>query len=314
MSAPKQQEDLVKSRLKLDAAVPCWYFLVPALAIAYTAVIWPLLSASNELFPYGIDTMGHLTKVAYMAERWRNLQFSDWFPGWYAGATVIQYYPPLSVWVGALVQMLTGNIMLTFKILIWSCLFLGGIFTAKLSKKLGGDDVAALCSAFLYTLGHYTLFTVFNDGTLGRAIAIPLYPLLFYQMLGLGERPAKGNWFYCSLLIALMILAHAMHAYLLCIGIGLFYLIWCLQWHRPWNKVVMAAEVILVGVTLTGFWSVPGVTQWETSGVPWLPAGIAQIFVIKIRDLLVPSFSPVISFPAYALALLGALLGLCLVI
>ncbi|MDO9535407.1 MAG: 6-pyruvoyl-tetrahydropterin synthase-related protein [Bacillota bacterium] len=162
-----------------------WLCVVPMIFIACTVAMWPVLGAPHDLFPTGVDTVGHLTKVEQLAANWSRLSFADWFPQWYMGATFVQYYAPLSFWLGSLIQLLTGNIMLTFKLFAFACLFLGGIFTSGLAKKFGADPAAGATSGVLYALGFSSLYIVFIDGTLGRALTLPLFPLLLGQMVSL---------------------------------------------------------------------------------------------------------------------------------
>ncbi len=305
LSVQFNKRELKSNKSLLNSDVLYWHYVVPIIAIACTVVMWPILSASNDLFPTGVDTLGHLTKVEYLAERWRHLQFSDWFPEWYMGSTLVQYYPPLSKWVGAFIQLLTGNIMMTFKVFTWVSLFLGGLFTAQLAKKLGGDVVVGINAALLYSLSHYTLSSVFIDGTLGRALSLPLYPLLLAQMINLCEKPCTRNWLYSCIYMALLAMTHAMHAYIQFAGVVLFCMIWRLKLPLYWKRLILIAEAALTGIALTGFWAVPGVFQWETPGVPWpLPRGAESMLTV---DFFLNPGSPY--FYYFFLTLLGALLG-----
>lgn len=162
VALPPRRSRAPRSRFRADPALCFWCCVVPIVAIACSIVTWPVLSAPNDVFPYGVDTVGHLTRIEYLANRWMHLQFSDWFPEWYGGATLVQYYPPLSLWTGAVIQLITRNIMVTFKAFMWICMFSGGLCAARLSLQLGGDVNAGIVTGILYPLGH------FNDDCVRR--------------------------------------------------------------------------------------------------------------------------------------------------
>ncbi len=308
MPDPEQKKIPLKRKINITPDVAYWCYLIPVVALACTIVMWPVLSASNDLFPYGVDTVGHLTRVEHLAARWKNLQFSDWFPAWYNGATMVQYYPPLSIWAGAFIQLFTGSIMLTFKIFAWVCLFLGGIFTALLSKKMGGNVVAGTAAALLFPLSNYTIWTVFNDGTLGNTISLVLYPLFTMKMLDLCEKPCIHNWLFSSFLMSLLVLSHAMQSYLIFIAVFLFCIIHVLTLPWAWKRLFIVLEATFTGIALTAFWAVPGVTQWENPGVPWFPTGIHETFVLSPINFLFPGLTKTFSYQEFILSLIGTVL------
>jgi hypothetical protein len=265
-----------------------WLAVYISIAAACTYVSWPILKAPSYLYPSGIDTMGHLAKISQVALRWRTLEFGDWFPEWYVGATAVQYYPPLSIWIGAALQVVLNNILVTYKVLVWGCLFLGGLAVARLTRFLGGGLASCILAGVLYSTGGYTMFTVFFDGTLGRAISLPLYPLLLQALIQWCDRPSLGRWLWSCFLVSTMVLAHAMHAYLLFLTAAVYMLVWCFRYKKWAAKVLGLVEIAIVGVALTGFWAVPGATQLENRGIPWSPPEMAGIRSVDISVLLSP--------------------------
>lgn len=273
---------------------PTWPWVVIALALTCTLVSWPVISASADRYPGGIDTMGHLSKAYSLANRILAGQANDWYPEWYMGATVTQYYPPLSIWLTTLVQVVTRNIMLTFKIVTWTLLFLGGLATARLARRLGCSLGGEITSAVLYSTGNYTLFSVFVDGTLGRAICLPLFPLLLHSLIDLSEEQSLRKWIGSCSLVVSIVLSHAMHAYLLFFTTAIFMLVFCVSQGNGLMRVARLLEVALLGIVLTGFWALPGSTQLENPGIPTSPPEMASIRTMDLRTILSPS-SPLAS-------------------
>lgn len=110
--------------------------------LACCAALSNYLFVSNDYYPLTSDAMGHMAKVKYITDCLLRGEFPAWFPYWYNGATVWQYYPPLSYLLMVPVQMMTDNVMLTFKINCFIILFVGSMgvwfFAAFMSD--GGVD------------------------------------------------------------------------------------------------------------------------------------------------------------------------------
>ena len=64
--------------------------LVIAATVIYSA--WPVFKSPPYRFPVATDAMGHLTKIKYLAECFREWKWPSWFPYWYCGSTTVQYY------------------------------------------------------------------------------------------------------------------------------------------------------------------------------------------------------------------------------
>lgn len=108
-----------------------------------------LLFMEEGLYNVTADGMGHLTKVVYLAESWKNLEFPSWCPFWYNGSTIAQYYAPLGYWMMAIVQIFTGDVMLTMKIYCFVSLFFGSLGVWAICRNTLGIGVG--CSGLSYT-------------------------------------------------------------------------------------------------------------------------------------------------------------------
>ena len=108
-----------------------------------------LLLESNELYPAATDFMGHMTRLL-ISEQLMQGHIPSWFPYWYNGSTVTQYYVPLSYYLMVPIYWVTNNIMLTFKI-YWAVLFtIGGLGIwafcyRKIGRGCGLIGIVAFC-------------------------------------------------------------------------------------------------------------------------------------------------------------------------
>ncbi|MDO9527676.1 MAG: 6-pyruvoyl-tetrahydropterin synthase-related protein [Syntrophales bacterium] len=123
--------------------------------------------------------------------------------------------------------------------------------------------------------------------------------------ISLYREGGRRYWVSSSILVALLILSHNMQAYLLAVAIALFFLVWGCSPLISRKNLSLIAESALVGLALTAFWSIPGATQWETPGVPWLPPEIMELKSLSLGQLLSPHSAHAALF---LLAFLGAFL------
>ena len=285
MSDHPQSGSLAQSVLRPALA---WIIIVVFASLACAWSMRDILTAPMDSYPAGIDVLGHLTKGLLFASKWRSGTFTDWCPEWYMGATMSQYYPPLSNWLCGILQLVTDNVLVVFEIFTFGCLLLAAIATARLFKRLGGHLPGALVAAILFATANYNLFTALVDGTLGRTLSMPLYPLLVHSLANLSDNPSKRNWLVSVGLVLGLVLTHAMHAYLLFVTAAFFMLMYSLRHKDWWKRVLGLIEVAVVGVVLSGFWSIPGVTHLENRLIPFSPPGLVSQRTMGIGELLRP--------------------------
>ena len=104
--------------------------LLLALAVAGIAAALGfsnLLFASNDLYPGATDFLGHMAKIEYIADSLKQGVLPSWYPYWYCGTAVTQYYPPLSYYIMAPIFILTNNVMITYKIFCFVMLSSGSM-------------------------------------------------------------------------------------------------------------------------------------------------------------------------------------------
>lgn len=314
-----KKRDVGKSILspgsKLRENLTFWAPVFMTIAIACVILTWSVIGGPNSYLPVGIDLMGHLTKGYLFADRWRSGSFSDWCYEWYMGATLSQYYPPLSNWVCGALQLFFGNLFLSFKVFALGCLIGGGLAVAGLTRRLGGNTTACAMAGILYSTANYTLFSVFIDGTLGRTLGLPFFPLLLWALIDLAENQTARNWGKTSLYVVILCLAHAMQAYHLFLMIGVFMVIRCTVYKDIWRRLLVMAEASLSGVLLASFWVVPGLTQLELHGVPYSRPEMVGERTAGLSDLLRPGFTGdgIVTYALgstvmYALAMVGVLI------
>jgi len=239
--------------------------IVIAGALAFS--LWPLLSAPNSNFPYTGDAMGHLTKVKYIADSLRQGHWPAWFPFWYNGSTVIQYYPPLSFFLLAPVQILFDNLMITFKFWAFATLLVGGWGVFYICRRWIGF-YAGLLGAVLYVMQPFLLRSLMMQGVIAQGPIIALTPWLLAATLLFFEQRTPWRWMAICITIAALILSHPMHALLVCLGMIYVVLVLWIAGKSRIKSLVLWGWAIIVGAGLMAFWWLPGVTHLEMAGLP----------------------------------------------
>lgn len=239
------------------------------LAIASLVATWPIMTASNSLFPQTIDAMGHLTKVKYLSDCLKEGHWPLWFPYWYNGSTVLQYYPPLSFVLLIPVQLAFDNIMVTFKFLYFMSQFVGAAGTWALCRSRTGY-IPSIMAGFLYASSPILLRTTVFWGAIAQWPIIALTPWLLLCSIRLLERHTPRSWVAVCVISSLLVLSQPMHAYMIYLVIGILTFMLFLLRLVPFGRLVSLACALGVGVGLTSIWSIPGVTHLEHPTVPYL--------------------------------------------
>lgn len=249
-------------KYKLELIVAIILALICSLAGASN-----LLFDANNLFPITADAMGHMTKVRYISECLAHGQIPSWFPYWYNGSTVTQYYPPLSYYIMVPIYWITNSILLTYKINCISMMFIGGMGVWTFCyKKIG--RVCGLVGIIVYCWQPFLLISLYKLGVVAQNPIYGLTPWLLLLILSCAQKPTKSKFAFSSLLISLLILSHAMHAFIVCLCTMIILLLFVFFKKISFKNYVITGITIIISGLLTAFWSIVGVTGLENPGTP----------------------------------------------
>ncbi|MFA7662062.1 MAG: 6-pyruvoyl-tetrahydropterin synthase-related protein, partial [Anaerovoracaceae bacterium] len=215
-----------------------------------------LLFMEEGLYNVTADGMGHLTKVVYLAESWKNLEFPSWCPFWYNGSTITQYYAPLGYWMMAIAQIFTGDVMLTMKIYCFVSLFFGSLGVWVICRKYIGNW-CGLFAVFLYGTQPYLLRTFFaplGGGMLAQGVVFLITPWLLVAVLNIFQHHTKKSFGSATILVALLILGHAMHAFMICLWILLMSFPYVLLRKISSISFFLVVSAMGLGAILCSFW------------------------------------------------------------
>ncbi len=187
--------------------------------IAPLILIWIVLiilfsRTFNNGVPPGIDTLGHLAKVQYLGEHFKETgEIASWMPHWYCGFPVLKYYPPLWYIIAIPIFYTLRDVFLTYNffVILWAILASSVVFfTVK--RKL--DFLSALFCAFFFAIAPFTIRELFYIGGIPRLFAILFFPLCFYFTQELFKTTnLRRVIIFLSISFLFYILFHAMTAF-----------------------------------------------------------------------------------------------------
>ncbi len=231
-----------------------------------------ILLASNDSYVLTSDALGHMAKISYLADHIIKGELPAWFPYWYNGTALTQYYPPLSYWLMTPIYLLTENVTLSFKIYCFITLYVGGMGVWLFCRS----NIGRWCGLFgiiVFCLQPFILLTLFKEGQIAQAPIIALTPWYLMAILSFGQKQNARGFLTCTVLCALMILSHPNTIFMICLYIMIALTIFLFLKKIAFHAYAYIGLSILFAGILTTFWSLVGVTELETPGVPYLYIG-----------------------------------------
>lgn len=228
-----------------------------------------ILSIPDGYYNITSDALGHFAKVEYLAEHYKNFQFPSWYPYWYNGSTVYQYYPPLGYVIMGIIHVFTNSMMTTMSLYCFICLLIGNMGVWALGHRYLGSWYG-LWGIVLYGLQPFLALSFFAAGVLAQGVLFMLTPWLLYFAVTYLDSPSRSSFILVSILTALAILGHAMHAYMECFCIGLVALPYVITGRLKVRSFINLIFSIAIGATICGVWWVVGISGYEAPGVPHL--------------------------------------------
>ncbi|NQU97207.1 MAG: glycosyltransferase family 39 protein, partial [Chloroflexi bacterium] len=218
-------------------------------------------------FPSSTDAMGHLYRVFYVAQEWKQWRLiPQWTPGWYMGTPLLEFYPPLTTFVMAPVAAL-GDPALSYRVFAFVAMSLAAVLTTVLFRNRLGT-AGAITAGILYSLAPFVLRTVFSDGVLPLALFIVIQPVLVRLLLDVFERPTAKRFLLASLGSAAMVLTHHLQAlmFFVCIGAGIA--LAAAVHRRGVDRPVLVVASVIIGLMLAGIWLLPAMAPLHLADTP----------------------------------------------
>jgi uncharacterized membrane protein len=180
----------------------------------FIAILALSIAVTLPIYFFGIPRGNDLPQHYQFAMAYRDAIVSgDPFPGWSAdtnygfGDVGVRFYPPLSYWVLASVELVTGNwydaSVLTFA--LW--FFIGGLGIYFLAREWF-DRPASLAASLAFTLMPYHVNQIYNAFLYAEFAGIAILPFCFFFAARVCRRGGMRDILGLSLSFALLVLTH----------------------------------------------------------------------------------------------------------
>jgi uncharacterized membrane protein len=249
--------------------------ILPPLVLALVVLfvlrnIW-LPAQNGDTYPWASDTLGHLVKAEYLQQEIaQGHWYPNLFPYWYNGLQMLRYHPPLPYYVLIALNFVTRDMLVAGHWYVVLTTVLSGWSFLLFARWVG--MAPATLGALLFALAPDNLRVAFAEGNLPRALATALLPALTYCVLCLlGEEGRRRHAVIGALLVALIIVSHAMMGAIFGVGLGLVSVVLFLLRGGPFRRLFRALATLAIGLALSGWWLLPsltgGITELNQSAV-----------------------------------------------
>ncbi len=188
--------------------------------------------------------------------------FPRWMPeshGGYGSPTFI-FYPPLVIYLTALINLATGDLFLSVAVMKVLALFLSGLFMYVFIRDLWGFG-PGLASAFVYMLLPFRVFDLYYLGVYASKFAYVWFPLIpHFSRKGVVEQRFGAGTAGVAVTYGLQCLTHLLSAYMFTPVLVLFGLIAAGRGNRGLAAARLATGCAL-GIALSAFYILPVIME-----------------------------------------------------
>jgi hypothetical protein len=252
-----------------------FYFLIElftAIILISAAILWMgriSFFASDNLYFATTDAIPHYTKVEYIAQCVSQFQWPSWFPYWYCGSAVMQYYPPLSFLLLVPLELIFNNATISLKIFIFLSLLIGGMGIWYTYYRYIGRCLGIL-AAILYVAQPYFIISLLGWGVIAQAPILAIAPWHLILSIDYFKNPRLKTWLVVLILTLLMLLSHVMHGFMIVLCIITVMFMAGIIYRKGIGITFMWGIATALAAGLLGMWWVPGVLPLENPGLPYL--------------------------------------------
>ncbi len=215
-------------------------------------LLWPMLAA--PYFSHHDDMQA--TRLYEMHQCFKDFQFPcRWVPdlGGEYGYPLYNYYAPLAYYYGEIWYLITGNLILSAKIM-FSTAFIGGyIFMYLLGRRLWGEWGGSLSGIF-FSYAPYHASLLYVRGAMGELWGIMFFPLILWGALKLKEKSNLRFSVLLALTIAGLATAHNLSTMLF---LPIFVLFVLIIGFKQKKFLCLALISLILGLSLSAFYILP---------------------------------------------------------
>lgn len=228
-----------------------WFVIGLVLTLS---LLWPLFVA--PYFSHHDDVQ--VIRLFEMDKCIKDLQIPcRWVPdlGGLYGYPLFNYYAPLPYYYGEIFYLLTGNLIVSAKIMFATAFVGSFIFMFLLGRKLWGN-LGGSISAIFYSFAPYHAVDFYVRGAMGELWALMLFPAIFWSVYRLAENTNVLNLLLEASLIALLIISHNLSA-MLFLPIVVIWTVVLIVTNKKIKFLWYSFFAFILGILLSSFYIFP---------------------------------------------------------
>ncbi len=197
-----------------------------------------------------------------------------WVPDLGAGMgyPLFNFYAPLAYYIGAIIYLITNNLLFSAKSM-YGIAFIGAyIFMYLAGRKLWGNTGGFL-SAVLYIFVPYHALNFYVRGAMGEMWGMMFFPAIFWAILRLKERQSLLNCALLALTFGLLIISHNLSALLFFPVLIALFLIQLKFVTAGKKYLLLGSSGIILGLLLSAFYWLPAMVEKDLTWVETTTVG-----------------------------------------
>jgi len=263
------------------------FFITFSMAVSFP-VILPYLKAGY--FPTH-DGEWAVVRLTDMFRTLRDFQI----PARYSGNLNFGYgYPlfnfayPFPYYVGVVLKIFGFGFVDSMKILFAASVPLSAFFMFLVSRNLWKNTWAGFVSAILYVYLSYRMVDLYVRGSIGESLSFALFPLLFYLVIKLIEKPSYIWVSLTAISIFILITTHNIMT-ILFLPVFIAFIIPQIIFNK--KKVIKPIILsIVLGIGLSVFFWIPALFEKQYILLSKIPIADRSLYFVKLEQFLFPKW------------------------
>lgn len=201
------------------------------------------------------------------------------------GYPLFNFTYPSPYYLGTLIHLLGFGFVSSIKILFALSVPLSAFFMFLASRILWKNTWAGVVSSIFYVYFPYRMVDMYVRGSIGESLSFVLFPLLFYLIVRLIEKPTYIWVLGISISLAGLITTHNIMTVLF-LPVWLLFIVSKVIFDKKKGSIKPVAISILLGIGLSAFFWVPAIFEKHLILLSQIPIADRNLYFVKIPQLL----------------------------
>jgi|WetSurMetagenome_2_1015567.scaffolds.fasta_scaffold01282_8 hypothetical protein len=204
------------------------------------------------------------------------------------GYPLFNFTYPLPYYLGIFIYTLGAGFVGSIKILFAGSVVLSAFFMFFASRALWKNNWAGVVSAILYIYFPYRMVDLYVRGSIGESLSFALFPLLFYLVIKLINKPSSLLIAGVGISVACLVMTHNI---MLVLFMPIFIVFAMIQIMLK-NKKVMKAFIvsIIFGIGVSSFFWLPALFEKSNILLSKIPIADRNLNFASLNQLIFPSW------------------------